>query len=455
MVLANDRETPASFRNAMVGSELQDVLTTQGKQVTRPGATKAQADIDIRDHDLGEEDFETDILEIGGTSGIAFAVASDQGRTFEIKVQIHDDDDNVRATIDSSDFDSLASARVRSVLPVYGDRVKFIITNTSGQPGNLISGSININIGTPEKVTANIQGGSITIEGANGAPFDEAALNAAIADDATSIVTYLSRALNSQGLDEFVSRVTDSTGSQIDPLTTAPLASVGSDSLLVDSNDPLDVSASTVPVEQQTPVAVEDSVGTTIDPATAALEDALKSNDTDEFVSRLAGADGVEIQEEALDTPVQNTDVSLVTYLARALNDVGQDELVNRLTDTSGAQINPDQSPEYPDNSVIEHDLDPNAQGDLTIGPVSVARSEAIMVAGNSIDAQNWSATVEWQDSNGNVFQTQTPTDLGLSGVQDESARPFRKGPEAVVIVTSDAAAGTQNRVNFYVDSHR
>jgi hypothetical protein len=79
------------------------------------------------------------------------------------------------------------------------------------------------------------------------------------------------------------------------------LASQAGDSLLVDSNNALDVSAATVtvtddgalaidaynggtlPTEQQSPVGVEDSGGSQIDPATAALEAALASNGGDEF----------------------------------------------------------------------------------------------------------------------------------------------------------------------------
>lgn len=43
-------------------------------------------------------------------------------------------------------------------------------------------------------------------------------LDGTIEPEEQAALTYLSRALNSNSLDEFVSRVTDSTGTQIDPM---------------------------------------------------------------------------------------------------------------------------------------------------------------------------------------------------------------------------------------------
>lgn len=98
-------------------------------------------------------------------------------------------------------------------------------------------------------------------------------------------ITYLARALASNDLDEFITRVTNSAGSQVDPLTMDVTASVGNDELRIVTPNPIDVSASTVPVEQQTAIAVEDTTSTQIDPATqqtlAAIAAALSSNGTD------------------------------------------------------------------------------------------------------------------------------------------------------------------------------
>lgn len=120
----------------------------------------------------------------------------------------------------------------------------------------------------------------------------------------------------------------------------------------------------------------------------------------------------------------------------------------------NGSVVNPDEAPNYPNSQTISHDLDPNAQGDLSV-EVAVARSQAILIAANSIDGNNWSASVDWLDSSGNVFQAQTATDVGLSSVSDENARLYRKGPRVKVTFTSEAAGGTQNRINAFLDTHR
>lgn len=109
----------------------------------------------------------------------------------------------------------------------------------------------------------------------------------------------------------------------------------------------------------------------------------------------------------------------------------------------------------YPDRQVSGHDLDPNADGDLTIGPVDVRNTQAVLIAANSTDDTNWSASVEWVDDDGNTIQTESATDIALSGVDNDNARLTRKGPRVSVTFTSDAAGGTANTLNAYVDSHR
>jgi hypothetical protein len=164
---------------------------------------------------------------------------------------------------------------------------------------------------------------------------------------------------------------------KIDQIEDA-LASVGSDSLLVDSNNALDVSATTVPVEQQTPVGVEDA---------------------------------------------------------------------------SGTQIDPDQSPDYPNNQTNGHDL--IGSGDLTIGPVSVARAEALVISANSTDSNSWSASVDWVNSDGSVvYQTETKSDINLSSVTEDWSRLIRKGPHAQVTFTDESGAA-QNNINAHVDTER
>jgi hypothetical protein len=110
----------------------------------------------------------------------------------------------------------------------------------------------------------------------------------------------------------------------------------------------------------------------------------------------------------------------------------------------------------HPQDQTVGHDLDPNVDGDL-VRHVRVAHAQALVIAVSSQDSQNLSVSVRWIDSetNDNLFTSESATDLALSGVQDDHARLYRKGPVCEVTVTSDASAGTQNRVNCWLDTHR
>lgn len=109
----------------------------------------------------------------------------------------------------------------------------------------------------------------------------------------------------------------------------------------------------------------------------------------------------------------------------------------------------------YPDDLTTGHDLDPNTQGDLTVGPRTVKATQAVLVAANSTDNQNWSASVRWLSEDNDVIQTESATDIALSGVDNDNARLTRKGPRVEVTFTSDVAAGTTNQLNAYVSAHR
>jgi hypothetical protein len=109
----------------------------------------------------------------------------------------------------------------------------------------------------------------------------------------------------------------------------------------------------------------------------------------------------------------------------------------------------------HPQRSATGHDLDPNADGDLVLDGLSVAAAQAVVIAVNSVDNNSLSVNVEWVDGSGNVFTTESAADIGLSGVTTDDARLYRKGPNVTATVTSDESAGTQNRVNAFVDAHR
>jgi hypothetical protein len=100
----------------------------------------------------------------------------------------------------------------------------------------------------------------------------------------------------------------------------------------------------------------------------ANLADALKSNDNDELVARIAGEDGAEIAEEALNAGASATDAALVSYVSRALNSIDQDELISRVTDSSGTQLDPltqDPLQTVSNDELRSRTFGPNSAGDL------------------------------------------------------------------------------------------
>lgn len=206
------------------------------------------------------------------------------------------------------------------------------------------------------------------------------------------------------------------------------LSSQGNDSMLVDSNNALDVSAATVTITDDGNLAIA-SLPEPLDVSGAEVDVDIAS----QTASPLAVAGTVDVS----------------AYNGGTLPTEQQSPV--GVEDSTGTQINPDQSPEYPDNQTVGHDLD--ADGDLTIGPVSVARSEAVVIAITSTDGANFSASVEWTDGSGNTFQSEAATDIGIDATSEEWVRLVRKGPQVTVTVT-DTSGGTNN-VNAHVDTER
>jgi len=110
----------------------------------------------------------------------------------------------------------------------------------------------------------------------------------------------------------------------------------------------------------------------------------------------------------------------------------------------------------HPQSRDAGHDLDPNADGDL-VRHLNVANAQALVISVTSEDNENLSVSVRWMydENNNNQFVSESASDIALSGVQDDWSRLVRKGPVCEVTITSDAAAGTTNRVNAWLDSHR
>jgi len=122
-----------------------------------------------------------------------------------------------------------------------------------------------------------------------------------------------------------------------------------------------------------------------------------------------------------------------------------------------GGSVTDTTAPDFPDAATVGHDLGPtNGDGDLVIHE-PVARGQALVVAGNSTDGNDWSASVRWIDDrdDDNEFVSEAKTDTELNAVSNDWARLVRKGPVAEVTFTSEESDGTANNLNAYLDTHR
>jgi len=238
---------------------------------------------------------------------------------------------------------------------------------------------------------------------------------------------------------------------QIDRIEAA-LASTGGDQLRVDlqnnnaGNLPFTLEANnagTLAVEQQSPVVIEGS------------DDAGNT---------------ASIQAEELGTALGGTETAIITYVAQALAAIGNDQLrvdlqnnnagtlpteqqsPVQLEDSTGTNINPSEATEFPNNQTTGYDL--IGSGDLVVGPVSVAKAEAVVIAANSTDGNTFSVSVDWEDGSGNVFQEESATDIGLADITQDYSRLIRKGPQVEVTFT-DTSGGSTNNINAHVDAQR
>lgn len=281
--------------------------------------------------------------------------------------------------------------------------------------------------------------------------------------DVANKIDQIEDALESEGTDTLRSRIHDSTGTQIDPATQALEAALK-------AND-----------TDEFVSRITDSTGTEIDPATQALENALEANGADEFRASIYAADDAgnlaEIQAEDIGTALGGTETALITHLARALNSQALDEFVSRLTDSAGTQIDPlnqdalqavandelrsrihdsagtqidpERAVDFPNQQVTGEDL---TVDNTVIGPFTVAKSEALVVAVNETSGGSLNVTVDWTDGSGNTFQSESATDIGLSGVIEDWARLVRKGPQAIVTLSNSSSATS---TNAHVDTEK
>jgi len=206
--------------------------------------------------------------------------------------------------------------------------------------------------------------------------------------------------------------------------------------------EPIDVSASEVDVDLNSQ---------TIGSLTVTDDGSLAISSLPEPIDASGSEIDVDLNSQTL-SPLTITDdgnLSVATWDAGTLPTEQQTPV--GVEDSTGAQIDPDPSPQYPET---EAQQDLIGTGDLVMGPVNLSKTEALLISANSTDDANWSATVVWQDSSGNVLQTEQPADITLENVQDDYARLIRKGASAEVTFT-DTSGGTANNINAYVDAHK
>jgi hypothetical protein len=259
--------------------------------------------------------------------------------------------------------------------------------------------------------------------------------------------------------------VEDSGGTQVDPATEGSLTSE-------QAREVATWSAGTLPVEQQTPVGVEDSSGGQVDPATegtlaSRLTRELEADDgsgTYAPIHRNANALTAAIVEWSAgtllvqeDTPLDVSASTVSIQEDTALDVSGATVPVEQQTpvaveDSAGTQIDPSIKPEYINYQAAGHDT--VGAGDLTIGPRRVNRGTAVIIAATSTDDNAFSVSVEWVDSSGNTYQSESAADIGMNSITEDYARLVRKGPQAEVIATDESGAA-QNLVNVHVDTER
>jgi len=131
----------------------------------------------------------------------------------------------------------------------------------------------------------------------------------------------------------------------------------------------------------------------------------------------------------------------------------GQDNEVVPSTDITGNHLNVGKEDsgyaEFPNSQIVGHDL--NADGDLVVGPINIEQSSSMVVSANSVDNAAWSVSVSWEDSNGNVYQNESKTDIKMDSVTQDWSRLVRKAPRAVVTFTDES--GSKNNINAHVDT--
>lgn len=224
----------------------------------------------------------------------------------------------------------------------------------------------------------------------------------------------------------------------------------------------LDVSGATVPTEQQSPVKVENTNGTAIDPATEGkleqvrslldgLDDALASVASDTLRTEQQTPVGVEDSTGTQIDPASNPEIRGGASLQTVVDAVEQSALA-QIAELEGASLQ-DVVDAVVDGALalaIDHPAETRVGLDVssgvTIGPVPVQRAADIAVAANPTGGGDVSVTVDHTDADGNLFVSDSPISAATSA---QSATVARHGTHVRIDLS-----GTDTSVNFHLDTH-
>jgi len=213
----------------------------------------------------------------------------------------------------------------------------------------------------------------------------------------------------------------------------------------------------------------DSTVAATLLERVTALVDALTSGQADDEVrvalvtDLLSGNIDVDVANQssgnltvelAADSLTGNLDVDLAAQTSGALDVSGatvptEQQTPVQVEDSTGTNIDPSRATDFPENEFNGADL---TASDQVVGPVTVGRSQALVVRVHEPTGGSLDVSVEWQDSNGNTLGTQSATEINLSGVTTDHTRLFRKGAQAKVTFSNNTGATS---ANGFVDTHK
>lgn len=309
----------------------------------------------------------------------------------------------------------------------------------------------------PIETTASLEGETVKLENSGGT----------VIDPATKTVENILNALKSNDTDELISRITDPSGAEIDPrnvietggttLTGADwvailqaiekaLTSVGTDQLRADLiNDNVGLFKTTDFTETRDLTSISGTTLTADDWTVLfqhmeTLYEALGSQATD--VLRVTSPSPLDVSGAEVDV-----DINSLSYGTLPT----EQQTPVKVEDSGGATIDPAKETDFPNHTTVGHDL--IGTGNLTI-EVSLAKSQAVMISANSTDSNSFSVSVDWVDDSGNIYMSESKTDIDMGSITQDWARLTRKAPKIKITVT-DESGGTSNNVNVFVDTHR